>query len=97
MTNLAIPKIIADDMRNINVRRKLPVTPMSTAIKCASRNDVASLQKLLDSGTNLKESTFDDESILHVAALRGSLDVVKFCIDQKLDVNGKTRYFEVLF
>jgi ankyrin repeat protein len=70
---------------------------MSTLLKCASRNDVVNLQKLLAKGADLKATTFDGETILHIAALRGSLDVVQFCIDQKLDLNAQTKYFGVPF
>jgi ankyrin repeat protein len=63
---------------------------MSTIFKCAQRNDLPSLQRLLKYNYPLDSVTFDDESILHLAAERGSLDILKFGITSKLDVNACT-------
>jgi ankyrin repeat protein len=67
---------------------------MSTIFKCARRNDLPSLQRLLKYNYPLDSTTFDNESILHLAAERGSLDILKFGIAEKLSVNARTRFYQ---
>lgn len=63
--------------------------------KCAKQNDVEGLKQLVEAGDSMSFKTFDDETLLHVAALRGSIDVVRYLLTQGLDVDAKTKHFEV--
>ena len=67
---------------------------MSGILECAKRNDVHRLRKLVEQGKSLEKLTFDGESVLHIGALRGSIDVIKYALTQKVDINAKTRYYQ---
>jgi ankyrin repeat protein len=65
---------------------------MARLFKCARRNDLPGLQLLLKHNWSIDSKTYDDETILHIAAERGSVDILKFGISEKLNVNARTHF-----
>ena len=67
---------------------------MSNIFKCARRDDINSLEKLVSEGKDINETTFNNETALHIAAARNSIKVMNFLIKNKANVNAKTELTE---
>ena len=63
---------------------------MSTIFKCAKRDDLESLKKLVEEGADLNETTFNNETALHIAASRNAIKVLNFLLEKNVDVNART-------
>jgi len=64
---------------------------LQKAIEAASDGNLTLLKKFKDK-TDLSKGDYDKRTPLHLAAAEGHLDVVKYLIDQGINVNSKDRW-----
>ena len=63
---------------------------MSTPFKCAKRDDIQKLTKLVQDGADVNSTTFNDEIALHIAASRNAVKVINFLLENHANINAKT-------
>ena len=66
---------------------------MSTLFKCARRDDLENLKKLVSNGANINELGFDNITPLHVAASRNSMRCLSFLMENNARIDAKTELF----
>jgi len=64
----------------------------SALLEAASRNDVKLLQELVNKGCDLNKGDYDKRRALHIAASEGSVDVAKYLLSHKVDINAEDRW-----
>lgn len=58
----------------------------------SAQGDLHEMQRLVASGVNLEAADYDGRTGLHLAASEGQLEIVKFLIAKRVDVNPKDRW-----
>ncbi len=61
-------------------------------ISSASTGDIHEIQRLVASGIDLNASDYDKRTALHLAAAEGHLNVIKYLVDRKVEVNPRDRW-----
>ncbi|MCO5297063.1 MAG: ankyrin repeat domain-containing protein [Fimbriimonadaceae bacterium] len=72
-----------------NLKDANGLSPLSYAVGLASETGPEPFKRLVAAGARLDERGQSGETILHYAANGGDLEIVKFLVNQGLDVNAK--------
>jgi glutaminase len=76
---------------NKNYEKNSEIILRDNLINACAKNDIETV-KLLSKKINLNISDYDKRTPLHLACIEGNIDIVKFLLEEKCDINVKDRW-----